>query len=179
MNSMQITSFTYRGVSLKYNPETGECWRKLSAGRWKLITPGNQAGVYTVIGICGRLFHLHRIIAEVFLNDGKPLTPQQQVDHKEQADGSHAQDRLINLRIVSSSQNSMNRGCLRNNKSGYKGVSLQKNGRKWRADIMSQGRYKYLGAFTTPEAAALAYDKAAKELHGEFAKLNFNLMETL
>ena len=174
---MEISEFNYRGVQLRYNPETGECWRKLSAGRWRLITPGKQAGVYTVIGICGRLFKLHRIIAEIFLNAGKPLTAQQEVDHKEQADGSHAQDRLSNLRIVSRSQNLMNQRINRNNTSGYKGASLHKHSGKWHAKIGSCGRRKSLGYFSTPEAAALAYDKAAKELHGEFAELNFNLME--
>ena len=173
-NDMQITSFTYRGVSLKYSPETGECWRKLSAGRWKLITPGNNGGIYTCLDICGRTCRLHRIIAEVFLNDGKPLTATQQVDHIQHADGSHTQDRLSNLRVASSSQNGMNQRIARNNTSGYKGVSWEKKANKWRATIVSCGRTKYLGYFPTAEAAALAYDKAAKELHGEFAELNFN-----
>ena len=170
----EITEFTYRGVRLKYNPETGECWRKLRVSGWKLITPGTQRGVYTAITICGTFFRLHRIIAEVFLNGGKPLTTQQQIDHIKQANGSHAQDRLSNLRITSSSQNLMNQRIYRNNTSGYKGVSLNKPTGKWGARIMSHGRSKHLGYFSTPEAAASAYDKAAKNLHGEFAKLNFN-----
>ena len=172
----EITEFTYRGVRLKYNPETGECWKKLRVSGWKLITPGNNGGVYTQLTICGKHCRLHRIIAEVFLNGGKPLTAtQQDVDHIQQADGSHAQDRLSNLRIASRSQNLMNQRIYRNNTSGYKGVYWDKTTGKWAARIMSQGRRKFLGSFTTPEAAALAYDKAAKELHGEFAKLNFNL----
>lgn len=172
-NSMQITGFSYRGVSLKYNPETVECWRKLRVSGWKLITPGNNT-VYTCLGICGRICNLHRIIAEVFLNGGKPLTATQQVDHIEHADGSHAQDRLSNLRIVSRSQNSMNKGINHTNTSGYKGVYWSKAAGKWAAQITTCGRRKYLGLFTTPEAAALAYDKAARELHDEFANLNFN-----
>ena len=170
---MKISEFTYGGVQLRYNPETGECWRKLRVSGWKLITPGNNA-VYTAIGICGRLFKFHRIIAEVFLNGGKPLTATQQVDHIQRADGSHAQDRLSNLRIVSSSQNKINQSIRSTNTSGYKGVTLRKTSGKWQAEIMSQGRRKFLGSFTTPEAAALAYDLAAKNLHGEFANLNFN-----
>ena len=168
------TEFTYQGVQLRYSPETGECWRKLGVSGWNLITPGTQAGVYTQLRICGRLFNLHRIIAEIFLNDGQPLTAQQEVDHIKQVDGSHAQDRLSNLRIASRSQNAMNQRIARNNTSGYKGVYWQKTAGKWKAQIDSCGRRKYLGYFSTPEAAALAYDKAAKGLHGEFAKLNFN-----
>ena len=169
-----FTEFSYQGVQLRYNKETGECWRELMVGGWQLITPGNRTGVYTVIGIGGRLFYLHRLIAEVFLNGGKPLTPQQHVDHIQPAGGSHAQDSLSNLRICSCSQNSMNRSIRSTNKSGYKGVSWHRTAGKWRAKIDSYGRRKHLGLFSTPEAAALAYDKAAKELHGEFAQLNFN-----
>ena len=169
----ETTEFNYQGVQLRYNPETGECWRKLSAGGWVSITPGTQNG-YTCLGICGKTYKLHRLLAEVFLNGGKPLTAQQHVDHIEPADRSHAQDRLSNLRICSRSQNMMNHGIYSNNTSGYKGVSWGKRNGKWRADIASYGRRKCLGFFTTPEAAALAYDKAAKSLHGEFAKLNFS-----
>ena len=169
---MKISEFTYAGVQLRYNPETGECWRKLSAGRWRLILPGADAGIYTRFTICGKPCRLHRLIAEVFLNGGKPLTATQQVDHIKRADGSHAQDALSNLRIATSSQNAMNRRPRANSK--YKGVYWHKTSGKWQAEITSQDRYKFLGSFTTPEAAALAYDEAARELHGEFAKLNFN-----
>ena len=134
----------------------------------------NDKGWYTQLKIGTRVEKLHRIIAEVFLNGGKPLTTTQQVDHIKHADGSHAQDRLSNLRIASHGQNVVNRGCLSTNKSGYKGVSLDKSTGKWKAQVMSCGRFRYLGYFTTPEDAALAYDKAVKELHGEFARLNFS-----
>ena len=167
-----ITEFTYRDVSLKYNPETGECWRAFQNSVWKLLLPAKNG--YTRLWAGNRLYKLHRIIAEVFLNAGKPLTPQQDVDHIQPADGSHAQDRLSNLRIASRSQNLMNQTIRSNNTSGYKGVSWQKTVNQWKAQIVSCGRHKYLGLFATPEAAALAYDKAAKELHGEFAQLNFN-----
>ena len=168
---MKISEFTYGGVQLRYNPETGECWKRARLG-WVLLIPGTDG--YTRIIIAGKHMTLHRVLAEIFLNMGKPLDAGQMVDHKEPRDGSHAQDRLSNLRIASNSQNLMNRGINRNNKSGYKGVFLHKPTGKWQAQIMSGGRHKYLGYFTTPEAAALAYDKAARELHGEFAKLNFN-----
>ena len=172
-----VTEFTYMGVNLKYNPETGECWKQWKGVDWVLTTPGTLNGKYTRLVIGTNTLLLHRLVAEVFLNAGKPLTPQQHVDHIEHADGSHAQDRLSNLRIVSRSQNGMNQVISSNNTSGYKGVTWHKRNGKWQARIMTYGRHKYLGLFTTPEAAALAYDRAAKKLHGEFAKLNFNWSE--
>lgn len=58
--------------------------------------------------------------------------------------------------------------------SKYKGVS--KEGSKWRAQI-SKGRngsrHSFsLGRFTSEIDAAIAYDKAAREVHEEFAWLN-------
>ena len=170
----ETTEFNYHGTQLRYNPETGECWRRLKAGSWKLIKPGTEAGVDTRFDICGRPYRLPRIIAEVFLNGGKPLTRQQEVGHLKRADGSHAQDRLGNLRIVSRSQNLTNQSIRSTNTSGYRGVSWQKTAGKWKAQVVSNGKISYLGLFTTPEDAALAYDKAANELHGEFARLNFS-----
>ena len=170
----ETTEFNYCGVQLRYNKETGECWKQWKNQEWMLVTAGTLKGKYTKLKIGANLLLLHRVIAEVFLNGGQPLTAQQEVDHIKLADGSHAQDRLRNLRICSQGQNKMNREKSSNNTSGYKGVSLYRRTGRWQAQIMSYGRHKYLGSFTTPEAAALAYDIAAKELHGEFAKLNFS-----
>jgi hypothetical protein len=76
-----------------------------------------------------------------------------------------------NCRWVTRQQNCMNRRKYRNNKSGFKGVSV--SGRKWEAQIMARGIAEYLGAFATPEDAARAYDKASLRLHGEFGIRNF------
>ncbi|OJI04523.1 HNH endonuclease [Polynucleobacter sp. MWH-Adler-W8] len=54
------------------------------------------------------------------------------------------------------------------NKSGYRGVSWSSRRNIWRAQFKRKG----LGYFATKEEAALAYNEAAKRLHGEFACLN-------
>jgi hypothetical protein len=59
------------------------------------------------------------------------------------------------------------------NKSGYKGVRLEGRTGRWKAGIKVKGKERYLGTFGEPSEAAIAYDKAASELFGEFAVLNF------
>ena len=162
--------FSYRGLNLKYNPETGQCWKN-PRGMWKLIQPGIGGG-YTIIKIGGSRVYLHRMLAEVFLNGGKPLTAKQLVDHKKHVDGTHQQDRLSNLRICSQSENRQNQKLRLYCSSLYKGVSWNRRIGKWQAAIKDSGKMKHLGYFTTQEAAALAYNVAASNYFGEFAFLN-------
>lgn len=60
-----------------------------------------------------------------------------------------------------------------NNTSGYKGVHRCSNG--WVARIGYEMKRLYLGYFTSPEAAAHAYDEAARKLFGEAALTNFGV----
>lgn len=97
--------------------------------------------------------------------------PDQQVDH---IDGNRANCCRSNLRLATPAQNASNRGPSRNNKSGYKGVcQWTRRPGKWMAQVGFQGSRVYLGEFDTPEEAARAHDAKARELHGEFARLNF------
>lgn len=57
--------------------------------------------------------------------------------------------------------------------SGYRGVDQRHDGLCWRSRIHLQRQEILLGCFPTPEGAARAYDKAAKELFGDSARLNF------
>lgn len=93
-----------------------------------------------------------------------------QGDHK---DGNKLDNRRKNLRLATHAQNLWNVGKKSHNKSGFKGVYLESWTGKYRAEIRVNGRRFTLGRFYLPEAAAMAYDRAAKEHHGEFAKLNF------
>ena len=87
-----------------------------------------------------------------------------EVDHR---NGNKLDNRKENLRLCTHSQNMMNRGANRRNKSGFKGVV--KKGDSWEARIAVNKIYKHLGRFPTAELASEAYKQAAIELHGEFA----------
>jgi AP2 domain len=57
--------------------------------------------------------------------------------------------------------------------SGYRGVSREERLGCWRGQIVFEGRQHWLGHFSTPEAAARAYDEAARKLFGDDARVNF------
>lgn len=92
------------------------------------------------------------------------------VDHID-GDGLNCTDE--NMRVCTNAENLMNRGKQVNNTSGFKGVTWNKNAHKWKSRITSGGKERHLGYFLDPVDAALAYDAAAVELHGEFANTNF------
>lgn len=91
----------------------------------------------------------------------------QEIDH---INGSILDNRRSNLRICTRKQNRRNRRLSSANTSGYKGVSFIRG--RWRTTIGVDGKATYLGTFSTPEAAAHAYNEAAVKYFGEFARLN-------
>jgi len=100
------------------------------------------------------------------------------VDHRNM---DRVDNRRSNLRLATRAENLRNQGLSRNNTSGFKGVSRLDG--KWRAEIRVKWKLIYLGLFDDKVEAARAYDTAAKEHFGEFARLNFpealmSIMET-
>ena len=92
-----------------------------------------------------------------------------EVDH---IDGNRLNNQKSNLRLATSSQNKMNRGPRKDNKSGYKGVSWHKQRNQWTARIMANGKYQHLGLFGNILDAVKTYNEAAIKYFGEFAWIN-------
>lgn len=77
-------------------------------------------------------------------------------------------NRKSNLRIVTTSQNQMNKGLQKNNTSGHRGISWHKNKQKWISQICLDGKLKYLGIFDNIEDAINARKEAEIKYFGEF-----------
>ena len=111
---------------------------------------------------------MHRVILS--LTDSKIIA-----DHRDRNGLNNQRD---NLRIATLSQSNANRKSHKNSTSKYLGVNLKihkKSGKVytyWEAKIHTGGKQKTLGRFKNEIDAAKAYNKAASEIHKEFANLN-------
>ena len=134
----------------------------LSAWYWTaLIRPGRSP--YAFRKVNGKPVYLHRFIM------GDP--PEMDVDHK---DGNGLNCRRDNLRVCTHARNQQNYSkCSTVTSSSFKGVTWDKNRRKWMARIKVNRKFSNLGRFENEQDAACAYDEAANQLFGEFARLNF------
>lgn len=89
------------------------------------------------------------------------------VDH---INGIPLDNRRENLRLCTPQENLRNQSP-RGGSSQFKGVRMKRG--VWRAAITVDRQEIYLGTFHCETTAARAYDAAARERFGEFARLNF------
>jgi hypothetical protein len=82
-------------------------------------------------------------------------------------------NRRENLRICTAQQNAFNRSKRSGSASPYKGVWRSRHGKRWVAVVTCGGRDYHEGTYGSQEEAAMAYDRRAAVLFGEFARLNF------
>lgn len=93
----------------------------------------------------------------------------EQVDH---INRNKLDNRKVNLRICSNSQNQMNSKLRKDNTSRCKGVSWHKIHKKWQSKIFFNGKDYWLGYFHDKKDAIKIYKKEAMRLFGEFANFN-------
>lgn len=132
--------------------------------RWCARKHAKGCGFYAVRGHSNsdhkpRHIMMHRTIRS-------DIPKGRQVDHWNRVG---LDNRRGNLRQATNQQNQANRSALRNNTSGFKGVSWFKSNKKWCAKIRFHGKDIWLGLHNTREAAGAAYQEANVRLNGEFA----------
>lgn len=159
---------------LRYDPETGGLiWlpRNNSANfnskhaNRLAFTAVNSRG-YRVGRIGGVSLTAHRTAWALFFG----TWPEGQIDH---VNGDRLDNRIDNLRAATPRENSANKRKKPGASSKFVGVTRRTDTGKWDAQIKDFGKRTHLGCFTSEEAAARAYDRAAASVHGEFAKVNF------
>jgi hypothetical protein len=109
--------------------------------------------------------YLHRLV----IGAGADMT----VDH---INGDGLDNRRLNLRLATRSQNAANTGSNRRKagkSSRYKGVSWSKSKLRWVSYVNHQGKSRSVGTSIDENEAARKYDAAATAIWGEFARLNF------
>jgi len=129
----------------------------LSQWQWHMASGG-----YAARSVKGRQIFMHREIMQ---------PPEGMVvDH---VDGNKANNCRFNLRVCTRRENQGNLPKQRGTHSRFKGVSYNKRRDRYFAQCDFGGKHRWLGFFDDEVEAARAYDHAAVEECGEFARVNF------
>lgn len=152
----------YLRQRLRYEPETGKLfwldydgmpknWRARFAGKEALSS--NSHG-YVQVCIDYQKFQAHRLAWSLHFGEW----PTDQIDH---INGVRNDNRINNLRVVTSQENRRNASLSKANTSGITGVTWDIVNRKWFAKIMVNRRCINLGRFDSIEEAAAVRKQAA------------------
>lgn len=163
-----LTAESLRSI-LHYDPETG-VFTWVSNVSFNPLA-GKKAGTddwrgYISIRVAKVKHKAHRL-AWLYMTGSWPKCV---IDH---INSDTLDNRWVNLREASFSQNQANRRISKNNSSGFKGVYLRvEAGRspRWCAVITFCGKKIRVGQFSTKEEAAAAYARAALKYFGEYAR---------
>lgn len=108
------------------------------------------------------IVQMHRLIL--------PSAPDVQVDH---INGDGLDNRRSNLRRCTQSENLWNQPAKANSKTGLRGVYYRDDIGKYHGSVTVNRKRHWTGWYLTAREAAMARDRLAVQLHGEFAYLNF------
>lgn len=128
-----------------------EDYEELNKFKWRAVKVRDNYYAY-------RLVSMHREILNI-------KNSKIHIDHKDRNTLNNKKD---NLRTCTPAQNNLNKEVRKDNKLGVKGVRFSKKQKRYIAVISINGKVKQIGSFNTVEEAAIAYNKKAKEVHGEF-----------
>ncbi|MFW0989056.1 HNH endonuclease [Cronobacter sakazakii] len=149
---------------LTYHPESGLFTWNVSRGKARKgkVAGYEMTGGYVGIFFNKKLYKAHRL--------AWPFThgelPSGEIDH---INCNKKDNRINNLRVVTTAENLRNRGMQKRNTSGVKGVNRKKGRRGWEVRIGVNHRRLFLGTFDDIELAELVAKEARAKYHGEFA----------
>lgn len=144
---------------ITYDPGTGAFMRN----NGRAITASKSKNGYTRIWVAGKHYYAHRL-AWLYMTGSWPLAD---IDHINRV---RTDNRWVNLRLATRSQNMANTLAHRDSTYGTKGVCWHSAANKWMAQIQHQGKYFYLGLFDAIDDAKAAYNTKAVELFGQFTE---------
>jgi len=136
----------------------------LAGHNWRCRKQGHVYYAYATINKKRKA--LHRVIMSRLA--GRELERGESVDHINRDGLDNTNE---NLRIANASQQMQNSKLFRTNKTGYKGVSYDRDLNMYRACISIDGCREDIGWYRTPEEASRAYWTEAKKHYGKFARL--------
>jgi hypothetical protein len=134
----------------KWYAHWSECTQSFYASRNERQTNGKRITVF-----------MHREILGLKFGD------EDEGDHRSV---ESLDNRRKNLRVTARTGNMQNIRPQTNNKTGFKGVCLEKATGLYVAQIQKDGKRKKLGRRRKPEEAHELYRAAAREIYGEFAR---------
>lgn len=141
----------------------GQLFRKVSRRSYKSgdLVGNIEASGYVRTTLNGKRYSIHRIV--YLMQHG--YMPKE-IDH---INGNKSDNRIENLREVSRSENNVNRGSFKQNKSGYKNVSWHKLESKWQVQLKINKKAKHFGYFDDLELADLVATEARDKYFGKYA----------
>lgn len=172
---------------LTYDPETGKLfWKERpvemfsatpnrsqehAAAQWNSRCAGKEAFTasegrgypYKIGGIFGKIYKAHRVIWAIYHGHW----PEEFIDH---INMDTTDNRIVNLRAATRSENGRNRDAQKNSTSGAKGIYWHKPSGRWMARARLEGKTYYMGFHITKEQAMEAYKVGIDKVHGEFAR---------
>lgn len=151
--------FAYQNGELRWKKPTGPRVKTGDIAGKALSSHG-----YKTVAIFGKTYKAHQLIYIMFHG-----TEAREIDH---INGDRSDNRIENLRAVTRSQNCANQRTQKRSASGFKGVTFMPKKQVWRARIKAKQKEIYLGCFASKEEAAHAYNQAAIQHFGAFAKTN-------
>ena len=130
--------------------------------------PAKSSISYLRCVVLGKYYLAHRIVWEMF--NGK-INQDMEIDH---IDGNGENNLILNLRIVSSTENHKNRPTYKNNSSGTSGVSFDKRAKAWiaRASINGKRVVVYRGPSVDEASAAQKKAQSNSGYHKNHGRLS-------